>query len=303
MEMSAGYKMSIGFLVAMILFVLVPEVGWDKGMLVTVAIPMLAVGLILLIAASARSVLIRTCRWYWIVMTYILFFPINRIITDARVGVDSGGGQAATLEIFAVFVIFVVGPIIFVHFCLLNSDHWSLPVMWSCFSAVFLFLVVNLFAELHDSGQNHVIKPHEGIFLESVVVSVGVPMMVVCAWLAHNKFRMKPMPSFVLGVGLLLTTTLSGTQVGFNKHPRDRMTYHYDDYGTVTLTYGPFESREDVIRGYQNGTKVGSHDGISWGDEDYNYFLAMNGLQLLLLTIPLGFGITLLLSRSSSLRR
>ncbi len=232
----------------------------------------LTIGAALFCSVWSRSVIKKLYWLYCAVAAIVLFFIVNRLITDSRLGLDSGGPQWASLKALGIFLVLTAGPIFIVRVWLAGilptRDCWP------------LFLICGLmFAGLEEIGSR---------FLPSAAVCLGVPTMAICAWLAHHKFRTNV--ALAVAAGALVLIALVGTQLGFNTHPKKRMAYHSYDTGFVTISVEPWESRNSAIEQYRRGTKLGWSNAVSGGDEDYNYFLAINGIQLLLLTSLLGFG-------------
>jgi hypothetical protein len=243
--------------------------------------------------------LIQFCWLIWIVGPFILFFPLNQIITSARLGMeDTGGTVGTTFEALGYFSLLIVAPIFLLRLCLLL--FYDKPTLIDNKGGriallLFLSLVILLFASLLGAYAG-------GVFMPILPLAVGIAIMSVCVWLARKKYKMKSERALMVGVGFFLIVALVGTQLGFNAHPRKQMvSQHVAGSGPVVIHHYPFS---DWVKEYNSGKRSGSgwwvDDGsYSFGGEDYNYFLTINGLQLLILTSPLWFWVALLLRRCS----
>jgi hypothetical protein len=234
---------------------------------------LLGIGAVLLVWASARSTVIRACRAYWFIAGSILFFLVNRDITDFRLGADAGGANWDTVWAYLLFAAFILAPIIVLRMSLRDGDmkfSWTVGVF---LPVVFLFLVLANFEGLEPLTWNHVTRGEVRGWISplTVLVPLAIPVMIPCASLARKLGLTRP-AALSVGVASLLVVSLAGTQLGFSEHPRNRMTHHVGDLG-------------------------------SWGDEDYRYFLLVNGLQLLLLAVPAGFGIAWLSAARQNVMR
>lgn len=266
------------------------------------ALTIITIGVLLLLMASIRGVLIRTCRMYWVIAAPILFFPVNRVVTDIRLGVDSGSTNMGTLHACAIFAVLIVGPIVWLRLRLHHKGSDGLPLFWgyAWMAVALLFLVLLNIEEFNPTKLNNGdgLEGRGGLSPMSILVPLAIVAMGICSGLAHRRYKLKEGHALAVGVGSLLVIALIGTQLGFNQRPRKRMTYHSYDSGTVTLYYSWPETAEGVIQRYRNGETVGYGNGIRWGDEDFEYLLTVNGLQLLLILLPVGLGMEFLLNRA-----